>query len=139
MLYGEFQHNIDQKGRVTVPSKFREDLGEKFYVCRGLDKCLFVYSESEWQKLVSKVAEMPVGQAKGIQRYLFAGAADVETDKQCRILLPQPLRDHAGLEKEVTVIGTGVRAEIWATDTWKQYNDNFDEDDIEAAMSALGI
>lgn len=139
MLYGEFQHNMDQKGRVTVPLKFREDLGDKFYVCKGLDNCLFVYSESQWQSLIDKIADMPVVQARNIQRFMFAGAADVEPDKQGRILLPASLREYAGLKKEVTVTGSGSRAEIWDTEAWKAYMDTQTQETLESAMEALGI
>ena len=82
MLTGEYQHNMDLKGRVTVPSKFREDLGDKFYVCKGLDGCLFLLSQAQWDKLVEKVSAIPLAQGKGIQRYFFSGAAEVEPDKQ---------------------------------------------------------
>ena len=86
MLTGEYQHNMDLKGRVTVPSKFREDLGDTFYVCKGLDGCLFLLSRQQWDKLVEKVSAIPLAQGKGIQRYFFSGAAEVEPDKQGRIL-----------------------------------------------------
>lgn len=137
MLTGEYQHNMDLKGRVTVPSKFREDLGDKFYVCKGLDGCLFVLSSEQWERFVEKISAMPMSQAKGIQRYFFSGAAEVEPDKQGRILLPQNLRTHAGLEKDVTVIGAAVRAEIWDTERWNRYNDEQTEESIEEAMGLL--
>lgn len=137
MLTGEYQHNMDQKGRVTVPSKFREDLGDKFYVCKGLDGCLFVLSSAQWDKLVEKVSAIPLAQGKGIQRYFFSGAAEVEPDKQGRILIPQSLRDHAGLEKDVTVIGAAVRAEIWDTQRWNDYNASQTDEAIEASMNLL--
>ncbi len=137
MLTGEYQHNMDQKGRVTVPSKFREDLGDKFYVCRGLDGCLFLLSAAQWDDLVKKVSAIPLAQGKGIQRYFFSGAAEVEPDKQGRILIPQNLRDHAGLEKDVTVIGAAVRAEIWDTARWAAYNESQTDEAIEASMSLL--
>ena len=124
MLTGEYQHNMDQKGRVTVPSKFREDLGDKFYVCKGLDGCLFVLSSAQWDKLVEKVSAI-------------SGAAEVEPDKQGRILIPQSLRDHAGLEKDVTVIGAAVRAEIWDTQRWNDYNASQTDEAIEASMNLL--
>lgn len=139
MLYGEYQHNMDLKGRVTVPSKFRDDLGDKFYVCKGLDSCLFVLSETQWQLLIDKISALPVAQAKNIQRYFFSGATDVEPDKQGRILLPQHLRDYAGLNKETTVIGTGTRAEIWDTSKWKEYNEGITQESLESVMEALGI
>ena len=137
MLTGEYQHNMDPKGRVTVPSKFREDLGDKFYVCRGLDGCLFLLSQARWDDLVQKVSAIPLAQGKGIQRYFFSGAAEVEPDKQGRILIPQNLREHAGLEKDVTVIGAAVRAEIWDTARWAAYNESQTDEAIEASMSLL--
>ncbi|MCH5352767.1 MAG: division/cell wall cluster transcriptional repressor MraZ, partial [Acutalibacter sp.] len=93
MLMGTYQHNMDLKGRVTIPSKFREDLGDRFYVSRGLDGCLFVFSAEQWERMMEKVAAMPMAQGKNIQRYFFSGAAEVEPDKQGRILIPQSLRD----------------------------------------------
>lgn len=137
MLTGEYQHNMDLKGRVTVPSKFREDLGDTFYVCKGLDGCLFVLSRAQWDNLVEKVGSLPLAQGKAIQRFFFSGAAEVEPDKQGRILIPQNLREHAGLEKDVTVIGAAVRAEIWDTARWNAYNQNQTDEAIEAAMSLL--
>ena len=137
MLTGEYQHNMDQKGRVTVPSKFREDLGDTFYVCKGLDGCLFVLSRAQWDNLVEKVGSLPLAQGKAIQRFLFSGAAEVEPDKQGRILIPQSLRDHAGLEKDVTVIGAAVRAEIWDTQRWNDYNASQTDEAIEASMNLL--
>lgn len=137
MLMGEYQHNMDAKGRVTIPSKFREDLGDKFYVCKGLDGCLFVLSADQWESFTEKLAAMPVSQGRPIQRFFFSGASEVEPDKQGRILLPQNLREHAGLEKDVTVIGSAVRAEIWDTAKWKAYTDAQTEESIEEAMSLL--
>lgn len=137
MLTGEYQHNMDPKGRVTVPSRFREDLGDKFYVCRGLDGCLFLLSQFQWDGLMKKVAAMPLSQGRGIQRYFFSGAADVEPDKQGRILIPPSLRQHAGLTRDVTVIGAGARAEIWDTARWNAYNESQTDEAIEASMTLL--
>ncbi len=137
MLTGEYQHNMDPKGRVTMPSKFREDLGDKFYVCKGLDGCLFVLSCAQWDKLVEKVSAIPLAQGKGIQRYFFSGAAQVEPDKQGRILIPPKLRQHAGLEKDVTVIGAAVRAEIWDTARWEAYTESQTDENIEESMALL--
>ena len=137
MHTGEYQHNMDPKGRVTVPSKFREDLGDKFYVCKGLDGCLFVLSQSQWDKLCEKVAAMPLSKGKGIQRYFFSGAAEVEPDKQGRILIPPNLREFAGLDKDVTLIGAAVRAEIWDTRRWQEYNDSQTEENLEESMELL--
>ncbi len=137
MLTGEYQHNMDAKGRVTVPSKFREDLGEKFFICKGLDGCLFVLSSEQWESFVEKLSALPMSQAKGIQRYFFSGAEEVEPDKQGRILIPQTLREHAGLEKDVTVIGTAVRAEIWDRQRWSEYNGSQTDEGIEEMMTQL--
>lgn len=137
MLMGEYQHNMDLKGRVTVPSKFREDLGDKFYIFKGFDGCLYVQSSEQWGEFVEKVSKMPMSKGREIQRFFFAGAAEVEPDKQGRILIPQNLREHAGLEKEITVIGAAVRAEIWDTATWNEYTKGQTEQSIEETMAAL--
>ena len=139
MLIGQYQHNIDAKNRVIVPAKFREDLGERFYVTKGLDGCLFVLSEEGWKRLQDKIVAMPMSQARQLQRFFFSGAAEVEPDKQGRILIPQPLRDYASIEKDVTFIGTGDRAEIWSTECWTQFNDNLTEGSIAEAMDALSF
>ena len=139
MLTGEYQHNMDQKGRVTVPSKFREDLGDKFYVCRGLDGCLFLLSQSQWDSLVEKVAAIPLAQGKGIQRYFFSGAAEVEPDRQGRVVLPAHLREYAGLERDVTIAGVSNRAEIWDTARWEAQNELLTSEAIAGAMDDLGF
>ena len=139
MLIGEYQHNIDQKGRVIVPVKFREDLGELFYVTKGLDGCLFVLSPEEWARLQEKIKAMPISKARGLQRFFFSGAAEVEPDKQGRILLPQPLRDHAKLSKDITFIGASSRAEIWDTQHWNEFNSTLTEDSIADAMDLLEL
>lgn len=139
MLIGEYQHNIDAKGRVIVPSRFREDLGERFYIAKGLDHCLFVFSPEEWDRLQEKVSAMPISKARGLQRFFFSGAAEVVPDKQGRILIPQVLRDHAKLEKDVTFIGASSRAEIWNTDAWNAFNENLTEESIAEAMDELEL
>jgi mraZ protein len=137
MLIGEYQHNIDPKGRVIIPSKFREDLGECFYVTKGLDGCLFVLSPEEWARLQDKIRAMPISKARGLQRFFFSGAAEVEPDKQGRILLPQSLRDYAKLSRDVTVIGASTRAEIWDSAHWTEFNSALTEDSIAEAMDLL--
>lgn len=137
MLIGEYQHNIDVKNRVIVPAKFREDLGKRFYVTKGLDGCLFVISAQGWEQLQAKIAAMPISKSRSLQRFFFAGAAEVEPDKQGRILIPQNLREYAGLEKDVTFIGTSVRAEIWSTENWNKVNGELTQDSIAEAMDAL--
>ncbi|MBR1779714.1 MAG: division/cell wall cluster transcriptional repressor MraZ [Clostridia bacterium] len=139
MLIGEYQHNIDAKGRVAVPTKFRDDLGMRFYITKGLDGCLFVLQQNEWEKLEEKVRQLPISKARTIQRFFFSGAAEVQPDKQGRILIPQPLRDHASLTKEVTFIGTSNRVEIWDSDRWTSFNSAITEDSIEEAMDFLEL
>lgn len=139
MLIGEYQHNIDTKGRVIVPARFREDLGEHFYITKGLDGCLFVLSPEEWTRLQNKVKAMPISKARGLQRFFFSGAAEVEPDKQGRILIPQVLRDHAQLTKDVTFIGTSSRAEIWDSKHWNEFNSTLTEESIAEAMDMLEL
>ena len=140
MLIGEYQHNIDAKGRVIVPARFREDLGERFYVTKGLDHCLFVLPIlfiSSRDQDQDKIMAMPMGKARGIQRFFFSGAAEVEPDKQGRILLPQHLREYAGLEKDVAFIGTSNRAEIWDAQRWASFNAELDDSSLIAVMEEL--
>lgn len=137
MLIGEYQHNIDVKNRVIVPAKFREDLGKRFYITKGLDGCLFVLSPEAWEQLQVKIAAMPISKSRSLQRFFFAGAAEVEPDKQGRILIPQTLREYVGLEKDVTFIGISVRAEIWSTEKWNQINDTLTQETIAEAMDEL--
>ncbi len=139
MLIGEYQHNIDAKGRIIVPAKFRSDLGRCFYITKGLDGCLFVLPEAEWKELEEKIHSMPISKARTLQRFFFSGAAEVETDKQGRVLIPQHLRDYAGLEKDITLIGTSSRVEIWNTDEWKKFNANLTEESIAEAMDLLEL
>ncbi len=137
MLIGEYQHNIDAKGRVIVPAKFREDLGACFYLTKGLDGCLFVLSAQGWQTLQERIAALPLSKARTLQRFFFAGAAEAQPDKQGRILIPQQLRDYAGLEKDVTFLGTSTRAEIWSTQKWEAFHAGLTEESIAEAMDLL--
>ena len=116
-MTGQYQHSIDAKGRVFIPAKLREELGETFYVTMGMDSCLSVYSDASWAKFTEKFESLPYTKTKAM-RPLFANAAKCEPDKQGRILLPAELRAYAGLEKDVTIIGNRNHAEIWATEVW---------------------
>ena len=138
-MKGEFKHTIDAKGRLIIPAKFREELGATFIVTQGMDNCLFIYPEEAWHILEDKINQLPISKARNLQRFFFSSAADVETDSQGRILLPQNLRQYAGLEKEVTVIGVSGHAEIWDTDRWNAYNDALTSDCIEDAMEDIGF
>lgn len=133
MLMGEYRHNIDSKGRLIVPSKFREELGNKFVVTRGMDGCLFGYHLNEWEKLEEKLKEMPLAkkEARTFVRFFYSAATECELDKQGRINIPSTLRSHASLVKECVVIGVSDRIEIWSQDRWQEYSlaaeENFDE------------
>lgn len=118
MLIGEYRHNIDDKGRITIPSKFREEIGMKFVVTRGLDECLFVYSMDEWNKIVSKLQTLPFTKkdARTFMRFFLSGATVCEFDKQGRINLTNSLILYAGIQKECTIIGVNDRLEIWASE-----------------------
>lgn len=139
MLIGQHQHNIDPKGRLIVPVKFREDLGEIFYITKGLDSCLFVLSSDEWLRLQDKIKSLPISKSRKLQRFFFSGAAEVGVDKQGRILIPQQLRDYAKLTKDITFIGTSSRAEIWDAETWNEFNSQLTEESIEEAMDLLEL
>ncbi|MFA6809117.1 MAG: division/cell wall cluster transcriptional repressor MraZ [Eubacteriales bacterium] len=138
MFMGEYLHTIDNKGRLIVPSRLREALGEKFIVTKGLDNCLFVYPLDEWKNFEDKLRKLPVSQPKAREfvRFFFSGAAECELDKQGRILLPVNLRDYACLEKDVVIVGVMSRIEIWDNDRWKQYSRSAEEN-FEASAESL--
>ena len=117
---GEFHHNIDDKGRLIIPSKFRYELGEKFVITRGLEKCLFVYSRTEWEKIVKRLRSLPFTNkdARNFTRFFLSGAAECEFDKQGRINITSPLVRYADLTKECVIIGANDRLEIWSEDSW---------------------
>jgi len=121
---GQFQHSLDQKGRLIIPSKFREMLGQSFVLTKGLDSCLFVYPNSEWTVLEQKLKALPFTQkdARAFIRFFFAGAVEAEMDKQGRILIPMQLREHAHIDKDVVVLGVSNRVEIWSQEQWESYN-----------------
>jgi MraZ protein len=125
MFIGEYRHTIDTKGRVMMPAKFREELGLSFYVTKGMDGCLFVYSELEWQKMDAKITSLQLSrkEARGFSRLFYAGAMNTSLDRQGRVLIPQNLRDYSGIEKDVVIIGVSDRIEIWSQEKWDIYND----------------
>ncbi|KAF1303241.1 division/cell wall cluster transcriptional repressor MraZ [Enterococcus saccharolyticus] len=143
MFMGEFQHSIDAKGRLIVPSKLREKLGEKFVVTRGLDGCLFGYPLTEWEKLEEKLNEMPLAKkdARTFVRFFYSAATECEIDKQGRINIPNTLRNHAGLQKSCVIIGVSNRIEIWDEGRWTEFSteaeENFDE--IAESMIDFGL
>ena len=141
MFMGEYNHSVDAKGRLIVPSKFREQLGNEFVVTKGLDGCLFVYSQEEWTNIEEKFKQVSLTtkDARKFSRFFFAGAATVEVDKQGRILLPSVLREFAGLEKDIVSVGVLSRIEIWSKDKWQESNEYDDMDEIAEHMADLGL
>ncbi|MEK7149364.1 MAG: division/cell wall cluster transcriptional repressor MraZ [Patescibacteria group bacterium] len=143
MFIGEFTHNLDIKGRMAMPIKFRDKLTSGAIITRGLDYCLFVFSVKEWETLAQKLVALPLAQAnsRAFVRLMLAGAMDVELDKQGRILIPDYLRDYANLKKEITVAGLYNRIEIWNSEAWKQYKEKTESasDEIAEKLSELGI
>ena len=144
MFMGEYHHSIDEKGRMIIPSKFRNELGESFIVTRGLENCLFVYSLIEWEKIVSKLKELPFTKkdARNFTRFFLSGATVVEFDKQGRVNLSSPLIHYASLEKECVIVGVNDRLEIWAKDAWEKFfdeNSNHLSDIAENLFSSMNI
>lgn len=141
MFMGEYNHTVDAKGRLIVPSKFREQLGEEFVVTKGLDGCLFVYENTEWKALEEKLHALPLtnANARKFSRFFLAGATTCEVDKQGRILLPAVLRDFAKIDKDAVLVGVGSRIEIWSREIWNQSNTYDDMEEIAENMEGLGI
>jgi len=138
---GEFLHTIDGKGRLIIPAKFRETLGDQFITTKGLDNCLFLYPQQEWQTFEEKLKKLPVSQpnARAFVRFFFSGATECEFDKQGRILLPANLREYAGLEKDVVVVGVMNRIEIWEAAKWKEYSTQAENNYEKAAESLVDL
>ncbi len=143
MFLGEYYHSIDAKGRIIVPVKFRDELGEKFIVTKGLDGCLYIYTMKEWEAFENKLGSLPTGKAdiRKLVRFFLSSAAETEVDKQGRILIPPKHREYAALEKDVILAGVGKKIEIWSKEKWEEtatfsYEDM---DDVAERMSDLGI
>ena len=138
-MYGKYKHSVDPKGRLFVPSKLREELGEAFYVTLGLDHCLSVYTEAGWQAILDKYNALPISQARKM-RFLFANAAKCEPDKQGRFMIPAELRAYAHLNQNVTFIGQGDHAEIWDTAAYDAFEaEMLTPENLAAAMEELGF
>ena len=129
MFIGEYNHTIDAKGRLIIPSRYREELGENFKVTKGFDGCLFAYDNSDWNRLQEKLAALPLAnkESRVLNRFFLGSAMDAEFDKQGRILVTAPLRDHAGLNKDVVLVGVGNHIEIWSRERWE----TADVDDVD--------
>ncbi|MGI5880104.1 MAG: division/cell wall cluster transcriptional repressor MraZ [Syntrophomonadaceae bacterium] len=143
MFLGEYQHSLDVKGRITIPSKFREQLMERFVATKGLDNCIFLYPMDEWQAIENKLKSLPFTRAdvRAFARFFFSGASELEVDKQGRVVLPGNLRDYAGIDKDVIIIGVGTRVEIWSNDSWNEYNQSAASgyEEIAESLVDLGI
>lgn len=142
MFIGEYDHALDSKNRIIVPSKFREELGNKFILTKGLDGCLYAYPLGEWEILEQKLKKLPLTSknARAFVRFFFSGANEIDMDKQGRSLIPQNLLEYAEIKKEIVSIGVSNRLEIWSKEKWEEYNNsNIDFDEIAEQMSELGI
>lgn len=143
MLIGEYEHSLDVKGRVIMPAKLREDMGEKFILTKGLDGCLFGFSQNEWANFEEKLKTLPLTNknARDFVRFFLSGATECEMDKQGRFLVASNLREYASMDKEVVVIGVGNRIELWNKEKWSKHNsdENISADEIAEKMDFLGI
>ncbi len=141
MLMGEYSHSLDAKGRIIIPAKLREQLGDTFVVSKGLEGCLFIFPPAEWEKLSNKIQALPLTDPRGrkFSRYFFSGASELEVDKQGRALLPPNLREEAKLEKDVVLCGVGNRVEIWSKEKWEDISHYDDIEELAEQLAELGI
>ena len=141
MLMGEYEHSLDVKGRLIMPAKLRQDIGDKFVLTKGLDGCLFAFSQEEWINFETKLKSLPLSDrnARNFVRFFLSGATECELDKQGRFLIPANLRISAKLEKDAMIIGVGTRLEIWDKATWQICDENISADEIAENMTMLGI
>jgi len=143
MLIGEYKHTLDIKKRLSLPSKWRKELGSSLIVTRGLDNCLFVYPQKEWQTITQKIGQLPLGQAdtRGFNRFFLSGAVEVEVDSVGRILVPDFLKDFAGLETKVVLAGIYDRVEIWAENKWEEYKRRIESqaDQLAEKLGEIGV
>lgn len=141
MFMGEYQHTVDTKGRLIIPAKYRDALGDAFVITRGLDNCLFGYPMDEWRKLEEKLKELPMTKkdARAFARFFFSGATEVDLDKQGRINIPAPLIQHAHLEKDCVIVGVSSKIEIWSKDAWEKYFSESAESFDDIAENMIGF
>lgn len=141
LFMGEHRHTLDGKGRLIMPLEFRELLGELFYMTKGTDGCLFVYSQEGWKEFEKGISQLPDitnGRGRDFRRYFIGSCVKCEPDKQGRLLVPLPLREYAGLEKDIILVGIGPRIEIWSPESWERYNNNLSFEDLEKAAAEFG-
>ncbi len=141
MFMGEYSHSLDTKGRMIIPSKFREALGSRFVITRSLDSCLCIYDEAGWEKFVSRLNDLPynVKKQRQLVRFFLSGANEVEPDKQGRILIPSNLREAAGIDKEVVLVGVGSRIEVWSKEAWEESMSSEEINEIAEEMLGNGF
>jgi len=141
MFIGEYLHNLDTKSRLTIPAKFRDELGDIPVVTKGLDNCLFLFPPEEWNNMVNRLKELPIGKAdvRAFTRFFLSAASEAEIDKQGRINIPANLKLHAGIEKETVVVGVSNRIEIWEPSAWKAYMDSFSSSITEIAENLVDL
>lgn len=139
MLYGGYQHNIDKKGRIAIPAKLRDELGQSFMICRGIygKRCLCVYSTEKWNELVEKIGMLPSAKSSVVKRFLYEGAFNVEFDTQGRILIPASLREYAELESDAHIIGMDTNLEIWNTELWAEENAKYSPESVAEIVEGL--
>ena len=141
MFIGEYNHTIDAKGRLIVPAKYRDNLGEHFYVMKGYDDCLFVYGEEDFKALGDQIRALPLSNkaSRAISRFFLGSAQESEFDKQGRILIAAPLREHAGLEKDVVLVGVGNHIEIWSKERYDAAEESIDVDEVALKLEEMGL
>ncbi len=139
MLYGDYQHTIDKKGRMAIPSKLRYELGDSFIICKGISgkRCLCIYSTEQWDKFVEKLGQLPFAKSSELKRFLYSGTFNVEFDSQGRILIPASLREFARLENEAHIIGMDTNLEIWNSELWQEENAEFTPESIASIVEGL--
>ena len=137
-MRGEYSHSVDAKGRMIFPAKLREELGEGFVIFKGLDGCIWAYSKEDWETFENKIASLPISKARKLQRF-YSANYPCEPDSQGRILLPQSLRNYAGITKDVIVVGIQKRVEIWDAQRWQEYNDSISDEEISELMQEENI
>ncbi|MBP3854618.1 MAG: division/cell wall cluster transcriptional repressor MraZ [Ruminiclostridium sp.] len=139
-MRGEYKSTLDAKGRMNFPVKLRDELGDVFMISKTLDQhCIKVYTMEDWQALVAKIRDLPQTKTANLQRVLFGSAFEIEPDKQGRALIPAPLREYAGLDTDVVIVGLEGRAEIWDKEKWEAFNNSNSDDDVVAVAMELGL
>lgn len=139
MLYGEYKHTVDKKGRISIPSKLRDDLGDSFIISKGIEgnPCLCIYSNEEWQALDEKIRQLPTMKSSKAKRFLYSGANKLECDANGRVVIPPLLRDYAGIEATATILGMSTHIEIWNTEAWEAESEQYTPESIAEIMEGL--